>query len=776
MPTISYSILKEDILLLRAIGDISHQFGFYIDVGANDPEQHSVTKLFYDHGWRGINIEPSNHWYERLVAERPRDINVHAAASDKPGRLTLYDHPEGGLGTLVEAFADRHVQDFDIPKRGVEIEAVTLTQLCEEYAPAQIHFLKIDVEGHEEQVIRGMDFARYRPWILCVEATEPMRPSAHTHEAWDPLLISAGYRFVLFDGLNRWYLAEEHSERAPKLSYPVDNYVHYTQLNRISELEHRISELESISARLKIRGKKGLANIDAQGEVEETRTERGAKGHAVYGPYEDLAPGSYEVCFHIAAAEDETGGDDDPICAVLDVVSDNGVRDIAATYVVWSQLGPDSEFRLSFDLDEPRRRCEYRIYSTGAAPLLISGRPVVTRREPPDAESRGCPGGQQSTIKHLWEQGVRADLRGQDIVIRARQLDEFVANVLKLQANRGRLAEQVVEAAGYRGVSENSLYRAFVGTERASPSPPQPVPFTSSLCQQEHFGYAQYRYWANALKETPKYQRKQWEFVFIAQTLYEQGFLEPGMRGIVFGAGEEQLPALFASFGVKVLATDQASDQAAQKGWVASNQYAYDLSTLNKRSICTDRMFSELVSFRPVDMNDIPTDLDEQFDFCWSACALEHLGSLEHGLAFMENSMRTLRPGGLAIHTTEFNLSSDDDTIETPNLSIYRRQDIDAFVDRMARKGFEVAPMDWEVGEGFAEMVVDLAPYLARGEPHIRLRAGDYDTTSIGLIIRKPVQGASIDRRHRGSLETIREALGRTSALANNPPPKPDQG
>lgn len=234
---VSYSIVREDILLLRALQGVSHEQGFYIDVGANDPEQDSVTKLFYDHGWHGINIEPSPHWFARLPASRPRDINIHAAASDRPGRLTLYDHPEGGLGTAHEAFADRHAVNYNIEKRAVDVEAITLTSICEQYAPADIHFLKIDVEGHEEQVIRGMDLSRFRPWILCIEATEPLSPHMLTHDAWDPILVASDYEFVLFDSLNRWYVAKEHPERKAAFAFGVDDYVHYNYVRRIRELE-----------------------------------------------------------------------------------------------------------------------------------------------------------------------------------------------------------------------------------------------------------------------------------------------------------------------------------------------------------------------------------------------------------------------------------------------------------------------------------------------------------------------------------------------------------
>lgn len=241
---LSYSGWREDIMLLRALQGVHHEEAFYIDAGANSPVEDSVTKLFYDHGWHGINIEASPHWYSKLAAERPRDINIHAAVADKPGTLTLYDQPEGGLGTLIEEFADRHEKEYAIAKQAVEVPAVTLTSLCEQHAPDVIHFLKIDVEGFEEQAIRGMDFGRFRPWILCIEATEPNRFDRPTHQDWEHMLLAADYTFVQFDGQNRWYVANEMPDRMPPFQYKVEEYVHHRFPRRIAELEARNRQLE----------------------------------------------------------------------------------------------------------------------------------------------------------------------------------------------------------------------------------------------------------------------------------------------------------------------------------------------------------------------------------------------------------------------------------------------------------------------------------------------------------------------------------------------------
>lgn len=132
-------------------------------------------------------------------------------------------------------------------------------------------------------------------------------------------------------------------------------------------------------------------------------------------------------------------------------------------------------------------------------------------------------------------------------------------------------------------------------------------------------------------------------------------------------------------------------------------------------------------------MNAIPEAL-RGFDFCWSACALEHLGSLEAGARFVESSLRTLAPGGVAVHTTEFNLSSNDDTVDAGHTVIYRRRDLEALAERLRARGHHVEPLDFDPGSGVLDRYVDVPPFLA--EPHLRLRLERFDCTSIGLIVR----------------------------------------
>jgi hypothetical protein len=279
-------------------------------------------------------------------------------------------------------------------------------------------------------------------------------------------------------------------------------------------------------------------------------------------------------------------------------------------------------------------------------------------------------------------------------------------------------------------------YEAVLGHARSPEGVPGAVPLRSTLCTQGDFVLDAYRYWMRALNRTPRFHRKEWELFFVTQALHERGKLGLGRRGLGFGVGQEPLPALFAAHGCDVLATDQGEVEAVRAGWAQTGQHATDVSTFNKDGICDDALLQERVTFRCIDMNAIPDDLSEEFDFCWSTCSFEHLGSLEHGKVFVENSIRTLKPGGVAIHTTEFNLSSNSDTIESRDLSIYRRRDIEDLVERLHRTGCHVEPIEWEPQTGFIDKYVDLPPY--REAPHLRLRLGSYDCTSIGLIITKP--------------------------------------
>ncbi|MGC5222280.1 FkbM family methyltransferase [Micromonospora sp. DT81.3] len=251
-PFVSFAQNAEDVVLWRALQHVSE--GHYVEVGANHPRTDSVTRAFYDRGWNGITIEPVEEFAALHREQRPRDVQLRVAISDgESANVTLHAVAGTGLSSTVDAVGERHritgrkVEDIVVPAR-------TLEQVYSDagWADRPVHFMVIDVEGAEAAVIRGLDLRRHRPWVLVVEATQPNSTVA-THEEWEPAILAAGYEFCLFDGLSRFYVAQEHGEElAARLAYPacvLDDFVPARfddELKRLSQqLDSTTSELEA---------------------------------------------------------------------------------------------------------------------------------------------------------------------------------------------------------------------------------------------------------------------------------------------------------------------------------------------------------------------------------------------------------------------------------------------------------------------------------------------------------------------------------------------------
>ena len=264
----------------------------------------------------------------------------------------------------------------------------------------------------------------------------------------------------------------------------------------------------------------------------------------------------------------------------------------------------------------------------------------------------------------------------------------------------------------------------------AAPELARPV---SQMCTHGQFQEAEFAHWCAELRMLPASHRKQWELCFILAAARAHGLLQPGMSALGFGVGREPIAALLAHYRLIVLATDAPAEIIAGQGWDSTGQHAAGLAALDQPEIVGFDQLSRQVRFRSVDMNAIPDDL-HGFDWCWSTCAFEHLGSLEHGLRFVENSLAPLRPGGLAIHTTEFNLSSNEQTFESPGLCFYRKCDIERLAARLMAAGHSVMPLNFHPGDAALDAHVDLPPYAL---PHLKLQVAQFAATSIGIIVRK---------------------------------------
>ena len=229
----------EDVILKRVFKDI--EVGFYIDVGAHHPITGSVTKAFYDSGWRGINIEPVQYWYNSLCVDRPEDINLKIAVSNYNGIIDFYEIPDTGLSTASYQNAEKS-KNLGYCYTTTSVNAKTLETICQECNINEVQFLKIDVEGCEADVLKGANFITFRPWVVLIEATAPMSQIENSHE-WDHILLSNDYAYVYFDGLNRFYLAQEHSGRKQAFSLPPNIFDDFIQFEHIEALV-RVQQLE----------------------------------------------------------------------------------------------------------------------------------------------------------------------------------------------------------------------------------------------------------------------------------------------------------------------------------------------------------------------------------------------------------------------------------------------------------------------------------------------------------------------------------------------------
>lgn len=235
-------------MLFRALHDVSE--GYYVDVGSQDPVADSVTCLFYGRGWRGINIEPVEHWYRRLCEDRPEDVNLNVAVGRDPGPVKLFEVLGSGLSTVDESLARRHeLAGYALAERMVTCRR--LDSILDEYCLGTIHFLKIDCEGAERSVLESIDLKRWRPWVILLEATEPNN-QLPTHDKWEDLLLAGGYQFAYADGLNRFYAAREKHELLNAFRFPpnvFDRFVTRRESDAVDRVEHLGAELAQAAQR-----------------------------------------------------------------------------------------------------------------------------------------------------------------------------------------------------------------------------------------------------------------------------------------------------------------------------------------------------------------------------------------------------------------------------------------------------------------------------------------------------------------------------------------------
>jgi hypothetical protein len=279
------------------------------------------------------------------------------------------------------------------------------------------------------------------------------------------------------------------------------------------------------------------------------------------------------------------------------------------------------------------------------------------------------------------------------------------------------------------------IYPDFISNEDfTEPNLEKP---TSQLVTFSQFKSEIYYNWCKILNEEPLMHRKQWEFIYVLEVLKQKGKLNNGISGLGFGVGTEPLPAVFASNGCSILATDQDLDQARMQGWTNSLQHSTNVAMLKYKDITTLETLEKKVEFKALDMLKIPKELNNSFDFVWSCCALEHLGSIKNGLDFILNSLDCLKVGGVAVHTTEFNLSSNKQTLYSGDTVLFRKKDIQYLILEAEKRGFYVYPVNYNPGTSKIDMHIDLPPFKSTPDRIHEKLLYVYVTTSIGLIFER---------------------------------------
>ncbi len=273
----------------------------------------------------------------------------------------------------------------------------------------------------------------------------------------------------------------------------------------------------------------------------------------------------------------------------------------------------------------------------------------------------------------------------------------------------------------------------------------------SQTIRRKDFSSKWYKKWSKVLKQekgiapNQPIHNKAWQNAIILQAIAERDLLNEGKKALGFGVGIERVPSALASMGVLVTASDQ--DYETGKASWANGQLSKSIEELNKYGISDKKTFLKNTTFKRYDMNKIPAETRGKYDIVWSNCALGHLGSIPNGLKFIEESLKCLKPGGVAVHTTEMNVLSDDKTLDSGGTVIFRRSDLAGLFDKLHQRGYECAPLSFNFGNKAADKEVSFPPYTA--PELLKIHVGGHVLSQIVLIISKPKAPAKPQASHQ---------------------------
>jgi hypothetical protein len=245
---------------------------------------------------------------------------------------------------------------------------------------------------------------------------------------------------------------------------------------------------------------------------------------------------------------------------------------------------------------------------------------------------------------------------------------------------------------------------------------------------------AWFSYWVQQLHCTVRPHRKLWEFSVVLQAMYEAGVLAADCKVLGFGVGDEPIPSYLAALGLSVVATDLPD--AAERDYV-----------LNPAFVNADA-FDQRVEVSNLDMRRVDDVTLRGFDACWSCGVLNEMTTVEEALETAIGAMDVLRPGGIAIHTTEFAFA-DDVLPPVSGALVFTRSFFERLQEGLNGRGHQVVPISFDLGAHPLDGYVDLGPFEIEaseawtdvwredaGAPHLKLIQAGVRQTSFAFMVR----------------------------------------
>lgn len=201
---LSYSQIGEDIIIQNTLSKIER--GFYVEIGSNEPIQHSNTFGLYLKGWNGITIDANIEMIKLHKKIRPKDISLCAAISNVEEDVTFYEFDMDEISTINKEFYNKNISTQRIVKETV-IKTRTLDSILEEYAKEirDIDLLSIDVEGHDFNVLQSINLKKYRPKLIIIEIHDFILTKPDDNEIYN-WMITNDYKLIGYAIWNGYFV------------------------------------------------------------------------------------------------------------------------------------------------------------------------------------------------------------------------------------------------------------------------------------------------------------------------------------------------------------------------------------------------------------------------------------------------------------------------------------------------------------------------------------------------------------------------------------------